>query len=44
MSNVAVRGRIPECRADSRKNNAYHATRGIIIGFALMTLLDVMLG
>lgn len=41
---VAVHELIPECQADSRKNNAYHATMGIIIGFALMTLLDVMLG
>jgi len=40
---VAVHELIPECQADSRKTNAYHATMGIIIGFALMTLLDVML-
>jgi len=40
---VAVHELIPECQGD-RKASPYGATAGIIIGFAVMMLLDVMLG
>lgn len=40
---VAVHELIPECQTD-QKNNPYFSTMGIIIGFAVMMLLDVMLG
>lgn len=40
---VAVHELIPECQND-QKNNPYFSTMGIIIGFAVMMLLDVMLG
>lgn len=39
---VSVHELIPECQKDY--NNSYNATIGIISGFALMMLLDVMLG
>lgn len=39
---VSVHELIPECQKDS--DNSYKATIGIISGFALMMLLDVMLG
>ena len=40
---VAVHELIPECQAD-RKYNPYFSTMGIIAGFSVMMLLDVMLG
>lgn len=40
---VAVHELIPECQKD-QKTSPYLATMGIIIGFAVMMLLDVMLG
>lgn len=40
---VAVHELIPECQKD-RTNHPYCATAGIILGFAVMMLLDVMLG
>lgn len=40
---VAVHELIPECQA-GQKDQPYFATMGIISGFALMMLLDVMLG
>ena len=40
---VAVHELIPECQK-CRENSPYHSTMGIIIGFAVMMLLDVMLG
>lgn len=40
---VAVHELIPECQTD-QKNSPYFSTMGIIIGFAVMMLLDVMLG
>lgn len=40
---VAVHELIPECQLN-RENNKYSSTTGIISGFAIMTLLDVMLG
>ena len=39
---VAVHELIPECQKEN--NNSYFSTMGIISGFAIMTLLDVMLG
>lgn len=41
---VAVHELIPECQTHYHKINAYYATMGIIGGFAMMMLLDVMLG
>lgn len=41
---VAVHELIPECQSDYRKSSTYHATMGIIFGFATMMMLDVMLG
>lgn len=41
---VAVHELIPECQSSYREANTYHATTGIIFGFAVMMLLDVMLG
>ncbi len=40
---VAVHELIPECQKN-RKVHPYFATMGIIAGFAVMMLLDVMLG
>lgn len=40
---VAVHELIPECQKD-QKTQPYFATMGIILGFAVMMLLDVMLG
>ena len=40
---VAVHELIPECQR-SREDQPYFATMGIILGFAVMMLLDVMLG
>ena len=40
---VAVHELIPECQSE-RDGLPYGATMGIILGFAVMTLLDVMLG
>ena len=40
---VAVHELIPECQKD-QEDQPYFATMGIILGFALMMLLDVMLG
>ena len=40
---VAVHELIPECQK-SQKNQPYFSTMGIISGFAVMMLLDVMLG
>ena len=40
---VAVHELIPECQQD-REEQSYHSTGGIIAGFAIMTMLDVMLG
>ena len=40
---VAVHELIPECQKD-QKTQPYLATMGIILGFAVMMLLDVMLG
>ena len=40
---VAVHELIPECQK-SRKSHPYFSTMGIISGFAVMMLLDVMLG
>lgn len=40
---VAVHELIPECQS-GQKEQPYFATMGIIIGFAVMMLLDVMLG
>lgn len=40
---VAVHELIPECQKDQR-DQPYFATMGIILGFAVMMLLDVMLG
>ncbi|MBE7033225.1 MAG: ZIP family metal transporter [Ruminococcaceae bacterium] len=40
---VAVHELIPECQK-GRKSHPYFSTMGIIIGFAVMMLLDVMLG
>lgn len=40
---VAVHELIPECQQD-QETHPYFATMGIVIGFAVMMLLDVMLG
>ena len=40
---VAVHELIPECQQDQREQ-PYSATMGIVLGFAVMMLLDVMLG
>ncbi len=40
---VAVHELIPECQ-QNKKAHPYFATMGIVIGFAVMMLLDVMLG
>ena len=40
---VAVHELIPECQRN-QKDHPYFATMGIILGFAVMMLLDVMLG
>lgn len=40
---VAVHDLIPECQ-NSRHTSSYGATMGIILGFAVMMMLDVMLG
>lgn len=40
---VAVHELIPECQLE-RESSPYFATMGIIMGFSLMTLLDVALG
>ncbi len=40
---VAVHELIPECQRNE-KENSYFSTMGIVSGFALMMLLDVMLG
>lgn len=40
---VAVHELIPECQIN-KKENSYFSTMGIVCGFALMMLLDVMLG
>ena len=40
---VAVHELIPECQR-SRETPSYHATMGIVLGFAVMMLLDVVLG
>ena len=40
---VAVHELIPECQSN-KEANPYLATTGIIAGFAVMMLLDVMLG
>ena len=42
MVTVAVHELIPECRENSR--DSYFSTMGIVTGFAVMMLLDVMLG
>ena len=40
---VVVHELIPECQ-ENKKEQPYFATTGIILGFAVMMLLDVMLG
>ena len=40
---VAVHELIPECQRNQQVQS-YHATMGIVLGFAVMMLLDVMLG
>ena len=40
---VAVHELIPECQ-QNQKTQPYFATMGIVTGFAVMMLLDVMLG
>ena len=40
---VAVHELIPECQRN-QKTQPYFATMGIVLGFAVMMLLDVMLG
>jgi ZIP family zinc transporter len=40
---VAVHELIPECQKH-QETPSYHATMGIVLGFAVMMLLDVMLG
>ena len=40
---VAVHELIPECQKNQQEN-PYLSTMGIISGFAIMMLLDVMLG
>jgi zinc transporter ZupT len=40
---VAVHELIPECQRN-QEGKSYHATMGIVLGFAVMMLLDVMLG
>ena len=40
---VSVHELIPECQ-ENKQSQPYTATMGIIIGFAVMMLLDVMLG
>ena len=40
---VAVHELIPECQRNQERE-PYSATMGIILGFAVMMLLDVMLG
>ena len=40
---VAVHELIPECQ-QNQKDQPYFATMGIVLGFAVMMLLDVMLG
>ena len=40
---VAVHELIPECQKN-QQSQPYFATTGIILGFAVMMLLDVMLG
>ncbi len=40
---VAVHELIPECQR-GQENSSYFATMGIILGFAVMMLMDVMLG
>ena len=40
---VAVHELIPECQ-QNQKSQPYFSTMGIIFGFAVMMLLDVMLG
>ena len=40
---VAVHELIPECQSDN-ETHPYFSTMGIVSGFALMMLLDVMLG
>ena len=40
---VAVHELIPECQRN-QENQPYSATMGIMTGFAVMMLLDVMLG
>ena len=40
---VAVHELIPECQKN-QSDNPYSATMGIVSGFAVMMLLDVMLG
>ena len=40
---VAVRELIPECQKN-QEAQPYFATMGIALGFAIMMLLDVMLG
>ena len=40
---VSVHELIPECQK-SKDENPYNATMGIVAGFAVMMLLDVMLG
>lgn len=40
---VAVHELIPECQRN-QETQPYHATMGIVLGFAVMMLLDVMLG
>ena len=40
---VAVHELIPECQ-QNQKDQPYCATMGIVAGFAVMMLLDVMLG
>lgn len=40
---VAVHELIPECQKNQR-TQPYFATMGIVVGFAVMMLLDVMLG
>ena len=43
MIQVAVHKLIPECQR-SQQTEPYFATMGIILGFAVMMLLDIMLG
>ena len=40
---VAVHELIPECQRN-QQTQPYFATMGIVLGFAVMMLLDVMLG